>query len=92
MTKLISQLSITLVMVTLLGGCSSVRGPGDGPEFAKIGMATANKYNTWAVVPEGTYFLLNTFTETASQTDEKRAAREKYKAERAAKEKEEGNE
>ena len=31
MTKLISQLSITLVMVTLLGGCSSVRGPADGP-------------------------------------------------------------
>ena len=31
MTKLISKISITLVMVTLLGGCSSVRGPADGP-------------------------------------------------------------
>ena len=31
MTKLISQLSITLVVVALLGGCSSVRGPADGP-------------------------------------------------------------
>ena len=31
MTKLISQLSITLMMVTLLGGCSSIGKPADGP-------------------------------------------------------------
>lgn len=61
-------------------------------EFAKTGLAKTDPDSSWAYVPEGTYFLLSTFTETTAQSDEKRADWLKYKAELAAlASKEDGN-